>query len=312
MNDLRLGLLLWSHATNWPALRDTARLADYLGYDHIWTSDHLMATVGDPFQPILEGWTILAAWAAILERARLGLLVSANTLRHPAVVAKMITTIDHISEGRAILGLGSGWFAHEHDAHGIPFGTSASQRLDWLDEAAGILRRLLDGGEVDHQGPAYTLRQARHAPRPLQERLPLMIGGGGERKTLRTVARDADLWNLFGTPTDAKRKADVLHAHCRVIGREPAEIEQTVTIKLVIRDRVDDARRAWAAQAAANGMDVANYPEVLLGSPATIADTIQSYRRNGFATVIADAPAPYDHETIERFAKEVRPLAQEG
>lgn len=305
MGGLRLGLLLWSHATDWPAMLAAARQADQLGYAHAWVPDHLLATVGDPYQPILEGWTIAAAWAALLEHARIGVLVSANTFRHPAVVAKMVTTIDHISNGRAILGLGAGWFAREHAVHGIPFGDSAGERLGWLDDAAAIARGLLDGQTVTVHGDRYRLDQARHAPPPVQSRLPLMIGGGGERRTLRTVAAYADLWNVTANPEVVARKNAVLDQHCAALGRDPADITRTVTIKLVIRDTVADARRVWADQLAANGMRREDYPDVLLGPPAAIARTLRRYQELGVSAVIVDAPAPYDGETIERLATEV-------
>jgi alkanesulfonate monooxygenase SsuD/methylene tetrahydromethanopterin reductase-like flavin-dependent oxidoreductase (luciferase family) len=309
--DLRLGLLIWSHATDWPAMLATAQLADHLGYDHVWTSDHLLATVGDPFQPILEGWSIAAAWAALLRRVRIGLLVSANTFRHPALLAKIATTVDHISGGRAILGLGAGWFRLEHTAHGIAFGATTGERLAWLDEGAGILRRLLDGETVTHHGPHYHLDSVRHSPRPVQTRLPLMIGGGGERHTLRTVARHADLWNVFGPPQTVAHKATILDHYCAEIGRDPTDIERSVTVKVVIRDSATDAQRIWRDLTSANGMDLDDHPDVLLGPPTSIAAVLQQYRAHGVATVIADAPAPYDRETIERLATEVPSLMSE-
>ena len=145
----------------------------------------------------------------------------------------------------------------------------------------------------------------RHAPLPLQSRLPLMIGGGGERHTLRTVA----LTPISGTSSAPRRwwhaNAAILDHHCAAIGRDPAEIEQTVTIKLVIRDTDSEARRIWADQVAANGMWLDDYADVLLGPPELIAEALRRYREYGFSTVIADAPAPYDEETIERLATEV-------
>ncbi len=307
-NDVRFGLLVWSHATDWPAMLATAQLADQLGYDHVWTSDHLLATVGDPYQPILDGWSVVTAWATVLQRTRIGLLVSANTLRHPALLSKIATTVDHISGGRAILGLGAGWFALEHAAHGIAFGANTGERLAWIDEAAGILRRLLDGETVTHSGNHYQLDHVQHTSRPVQVKLPLMIGGGGERRTLRTVATHADLWNVFGSPELAAKKAAILRDHCTVIERDASEIEHTVTIKLVIRNSAAEAHQVWAEQAVANGMRLEDFDDVLLGPPALIAEALYRYRAHGFSTVIADAPASYDRETIERLAAEVRPL----
>jgi alkanesulfonate monooxygenase SsuD/methylene tetrahydromethanopterin reductase-like flavin-dependent oxidoreductase (luciferase family) len=145
MNPLRLGVLLWSQATAWAPFEAAARRVDALAYDHLWTWDHLYAIFGDPYQPIFEGWLTLAAWAKVTSRVRLGLLVGANTFRNPGLVAKEVTTLDHLSEGRAILGMGGAWFGREHAAHGIEFGSGFGERLDWLDESVGALRALLMG-----------------------------------------------------------------------------------------------------------------------------------------------------------------------
>ena len=140
MTDLKLGILLWSQGTDWGPMVETARRVDRLGYDSLWTWDHLYAIYGDPYQPIFGGYEVLAGWAVATERAKLGLLVGANTFRNPGIVAKSVATLDHISGGRAIAGLGGAWFDLEHAAHGIEFGSGFGQRLDWLDESAGVIR----------------------------------------------------------------------------------------------------------------------------------------------------------------------------
>ncbi|HTS15686.1 MAG TPA: LLM class flavin-dependent oxidoreductase, partial [Candidatus Sulfotelmatobacter sp.] len=187
MTDIRLGILPWTQGVAWPEALDIARRVDRLGYDHLWSWDHLHAIFGDPQQPIFEGWQTLAAWAMATEHVRLGLMVGANTFRNPGVVAKSVTTLDHISGGRAILGLGGAWFEYEHTAHGIPFGRGFGERLDWLDESVAACRALLDGGAVTSApGAHYAFRELRHDPAPLQRRLPIMIGGTGRKKTLLT------------------------------------------------------------------------------------------------------------------------------
>src|SRR3954470_12365163 len=135
MTDTSLGVLLWNQATTWAEYEASARRIDELGYDHLWAWDHLYAIFGDPYQPIFEGYTTLAAWAKVTARVRLGLLVGANTFRNPGLVAKSLTTIDHLSGGRAIAGMGGAWMDLEHEAHGIEFGSGFGQRLDWLDES---------------------------------------------------------------------------------------------------------------------------------------------------------------------------------
>ena len=143
VTDFKLGVLLWSQATDWPSFERAAVKVDRLGYEHLWTWDHLHAIFGNPQQDFFEGFASIAAWAKVTSRARLGLLVGANTFRNPGIVAKLITTIDHISGGRAICGLGGAWFEYEHNRHGIDFGSGFGQRLDWMDEAIAAIRTLL-------------------------------------------------------------------------------------------------------------------------------------------------------------------------
>jgi alkanesulfonate monooxygenase SsuD/methylene tetrahydromethanopterin reductase-like flavin-dependent oxidoreductase (luciferase family) len=308
-------VLPWSQATDWRSFEDTARLIDTLGYDHLWTWDHVYAIFGDPYQPIFEGWTSIAAWAAVTERTRIGLLVGANTFRNPAVVTKMATTIDHISGGRAILGLGGAWFELEHTAHGIDFGTSAGRRLDWLDEAVGVARDLLAGKTVDHDGPTYTFVDLRHQPPPVQDRLPIMIGGTGERKTLRTVARYADMWNAIGSAEVLAHKLEVLRGHCADADRDIAEIDLTVGCKPVIRDTEAEAHRVWLAQLEQNRTPmerVADDQSFWVGTPQMIAEKMQGYLDLGFDTFIAEIAAPFDTETLDRFIGEVKPMADAG
>ena len=186
------GLQLWPQRTTWPEYRDAAIAAEAAGWDSIWTWDHLLAIQGPWQQPIFEGWTLLAAVAAVTSRVRLGLMVGANTFRNPGLTTKLATTLDHVSNGRAVLGIGGAWFEREHEAFGIDFGKSVGERLDWLEEAVPLMRRLLDGEQVTHEGRFYTLVDALCEPRPIQAHLPILVGGSGPKKTLRTVARHAD------------------------------------------------------------------------------------------------------------------------
>src|SRR4029077_14080043 len=157
----------------------------------LWTWDHLYPIVGDPHGPMFEGYMTLAAWAALTKRVRLGLMVGANTFRNPALVAKMITTLDHISGGRAYLGLGGAWFETEHTAFGIPYGSSPGERLNWFDEAVELIRGMLHGEETSARGRFYHATYVRNVPPPLQKHLPILIGGSGEAKTPSTPARAA-------------------------------------------------------------------------------------------------------------------------
>lgn len=309
LRPLKLGFSLWSQATGWPALRDAAARIDALGYDYIFTQDHLLATFGDSSQPILEGWTLLAALAVTTSNAELGILVSANTFRNPGLLAKMVATLDHLSAGRAILGLGAGWFEPEHTAHGIGFGHSPGERLRWLDASTRVIRALLDGQTVDEDEPHARTVAAHHAPRPIRPHLPILIGGSGERRTLLTAARYADIWNGLGTPEVLGRKCAVLDAHCATIGRDPASIERSVTCKMIIRDDPGEARRVWESALAANLTRPDIEPDPWLGPPEAMAERIHAYRSIGITTVVVSMPWPYDVETIERLTGEVRPLA---
>ncbi len=304
MGQMRFGAQLWSQQTAWPAFRDAALAAEQNGWDSVWTWDHLLAIFGPWEQPILEGWTTLSAVAAVTSRVRLGLMVGANTFRKPGITAKLATTLDNVSGGRAVLGIGGAWFEREHEAFGLPdWGSGFGERLDRLDESVMLMRRLLDGERVTHEGRFYTMVDALCEPRPLQDRLPILIGGSGPRKTLRTTALRADAWNTSGTIDEVKEKLAILDGHCADVGRDRAEIELTISFPIVIRDDPAEAQEAYDASLAFNGTDDMGGVPILLGSPATVADGLRPYRDLGFRTVIVRLPAPYDQETIERIGE---------
>ena len=302
---MRFGAAFWIQRTDWPALRDACLAVERAGWDSLWLDDHLLADEGDWHDPKLEGWSTLAAVAAVTERVRLGLLVSANTFRNPGLTAKLATTLDNISGGRAILGLGGGWFEREHDAFGIDFGSGFGERLDRLDESVGVVRRLLDGETVTHRGRFYEMRDALCRPRPIQTRLPILIGGSGPRKTLRTTARYADMWNAYGSPDVIAASDAVLRDHCRDLGRDEREIARTVTQDAWIRDTPGAARAAYDVSAAIHGLgaksDVDSNRYVLMtGPPAAIAEQLRPYAAVGVDEVIWIFRHPFDLETIER------------
>jgi alkanesulfonate monooxygenase SsuD/methylene tetrahydromethanopterin reductase-like flavin-dependent oxidoreductase (luciferase family) len=308
---MRFGLQLWSQSTDWPAFRDAALAAESAGWDSVWTWDHLLAIFGPWEQPILEGWMALGALGPLTDRVRLGLMVGANTFRHPGHVAKLATTLDHLSAGRAVLGIGGAWFEREHDAFGIDFGASPGERLGWLDESVTVIRRLLDGERVTHEGPRYRLHDAVCEPRPVQARLPILIGGSGRTKTLRIVAQRADAWNTGGTAEGIRDAVGALRGHAEAVGRDLATLEMTVSFPLVIDDDPAAARHRLAAALAANGVDTMG-GEVMVGSPAAIADQLRPYAELGFETVIVRMAAPYDRQTIERVGEVQAALAGSG
>jgi len=300
---VRFGAQLWSQATDWPTFRDAALAAEAAGWDSVWTWDHVLAIFGPWQQPILEGWTALAGLGSITRRVRLGLMVGANTFRNPGLTAKLTTTLDQVSDGRAVLGIGGAWFVREHEAFGIDLGASVGERLDRLDESVGLIRRLLDGETVTHEGRFYQFRDALCAPPPLQAHLPILIGGSGPRKTLRTVALRADGWNTSGDLDEVKGKLANLDRHCADVGRDRSEIEMTVSFPIVLRDRAEEAEAAWAGIIGHNGASNAGNVPHLLGSPDEVAAAIRPYVELGFRTIIVRLPAPYDRETIERMSE---------
>ncbi len=311
-HGISLGVALWSQASDWPGFLAAARRADRLGFDHVQTWDHVLAIFGDRRQAIFEGYTALAALAQATERTRLGLFVGANTFRNPALVAKSMVTIDHISGGRAVLGIGGAWFETEHREFGFDFGSGFGERLDWLAEAVPAIRMLLDGGEVTStEGGRYAFDHLRITPPPVQDHLPIMIGGGGERKTLRIVAGYADIWNVFGMPDTVAHKDAVLRAHCADLGRDPETIERSVGCKVVIRSTKAAAMARYEELIRHNHIPPERLADDVtwwVGTPEDIARTMSTYRAIGFNTFLCETPAPYDEETMDTLMNVVKPM----
>ncbi|MDQ1519973.1 MAG: hypothetical protein QOI55_1046 [Actinomycetota bacterium] len=228
MARFRVGIQLHPQATNVAAIRAAARAADALGVDSIWVWDHFFPLYGDPDATHFEAYTLLAAIAADTSQAQLGALVTCNSYRNPNLLADMARTIDHVSDGRFILGIGSGWFERDYDEYGYDFGT-----------APGRLRQL------EQSLPVICDRLGRLTPPPIG-RLPLLIGGSGEKVTLRLVAEYADMWNTFGPPENFAAKSRVLDEWCEKRGRNPNQIERTVGIGATEVDRWQDYLDAGA------------------------------------------------------------------
>lgn len=300
---MRFGLQLWPQTIDWPAFRDAAIAAEEAGWDSVWTWDHLLAIFGPADRPNLEGWSVLAALGPLTSRVRLGLMVAANTFRTPGLTAKLATTLDHVSAGRAVLGIGGAWFEPEHTAFGIDFGSGPGQRLDWLDESVMLMRRLLDGERVTHDGPTYRMVDAVCEPRPVQAHLPIVIGGSGRRKTLRIVAERADGWNLSGTLAEARAAMAALEGHAFALGRDLSTLEKSVSFPLVIGASARAARDRLEELMAVHGITDMGAGPHLTGTPEEIADAIRPFRDLGFETVIVRMPSPYDRGTIERIGE---------
>ena len=231
---------------------------------------------------------------------RCGSLVYSVGYRHPAVLANTIATIDHLSHGRADLGLGAGWRQPEYDTYGIPF-PSAGVRLRQLDEGIQCVRLLLTQDSADFEGEFFTLRDARCDPKPVQARLPLWIGGTGERVTLKLAARHADGWNApFLDPDAYRHKVEVLEQHCADVGRDPSTITRSVNLTMA-RDLAELEERFGGT---------ARYIEksALMGSPQEVADRIAEYREAGADGINVALRAPFDVAALDRFAADVLPL----
>lgn len=203
-----------------------ARAAEESGFDSVWVMDHLfqLPALGGPTQPMLDSYTLLGALAARTARVHLGTMVTGVTYRNPAHLAKIVTTLDVISAGRAVLGIGAAWYDVEHEGLGFEF-PSAGERLDRLEEALQICRAMFSEEAPSFEGAHYRIHEARNVPRPVQQGgPPILVGGGGEKRTLRLVARYADLCNITGDPATVAHKVDVLRAHCKEVGRNFAEV----------------------------------------------------------------------------------------
>jgi alkanesulfonate monooxygenase SsuD/methylene tetrahydromethanopterin reductase-like flavin-dependent oxidoreductase (luciferase family) len=306
---IKFGANLWNQYTDWASWRHAAVEADRLGYDTIWTWDHLYPIVGSDDGPMFEAWTSISAWAEATKHAHIGLMVGANTFRNPALVAKMATSLDHISNGRAILGIGGAWFETEHRAFGFEFGGSPGERLRWLEEAAMIMRGMLHAEEPSGER-YYTTQGARNDPPPVQSSLPLLIGGGGEQRTLRIVARYGDACNFGGGFENVKRKDAVLRRHCAEVGRNEAEIERTTGAGVpLIRDDPAEAQRLFVRVFERNG-GARPWDSQLVGTPEVLAEWLRPFLGIGFRHFIFSFPAPVDAETLERVITEVKPLLE--
>ena len=213
MGKFRVGVQLHPQHTSYTSLAEAARRADQMGVDSIWVWDHFYPLYGDPAGNHFEAYTLLAALAVQTSHAELGIMVTCNSYRNPNLLADMIRTVDHISGGRAILGIGAGWFERDYKEYGYEFGT-APQRLKALKAAL----------------PVILERLGKLTPPPVRQPLPILIGGGGEKVTLRLVAKYASMWNVIAKPEDVKRKNEILNGYCRDLGRDPAEIERTVVL----------------------------------------------------------------------------------
>jgi F420-dependent oxidoreductase-like protein len=266
----------------WDEIVDEAQHCDATGWDGVWFEDHFMPDTG-PFGgpmdiPIFECWGILGGLAASTKRLRLGSLVSCNSYRHPAVLASMVAAVDHVSHGRVVLGVGAGWQVNEHDAYGIDL-APPGQRLDRFEEAVQVLLGLLREPRTTFFGKYYCIADAPNEPKPVQQRLPLLVGGGGETRTMRIAAKYADEWNMWSRPEDMKHKREVLFRHCDDLGRDPAEIAISTQALLCLST---DEQSLAETRLHGTGFDM----PTVIGTPEEVAETVGAYRDVGVDELI--------------------------
>ena len=311
LSEVKFGALCWNQYTDWPSLLEAGIRADRLGYSSLWTWDHLYPIIGDPHGPNYEGWLTITAWAALTKQVRVGLMVGANPYREPSLVAKMATTLDHISNGRAILGIGAAWFEDEAHDFGFEFGSGFPERLRWLGEALPIMRGMLDGADPSAPaGSRYRASHVRNDPLPIQRHLPICVGGGGEKVTLKLVATYADMNNIGGGIDAVRRKEAILLEHCAAVGRDPSEIERSTGIGTVlIRDDRAEAERTLLAAFERNRV-ARPWQDQPVGTPEDVAEKLAPYVAMGYRHLVAGFPADYDEESMTRLVTEVKPMLE--
>jgi F420-dependent oxidoreductase-like protein len=310
MTKMKFGLQVGNHAVSWHELSHFVRFLDRETRFHsAWTYDHFVVDpeTGPASVSCMEGWTLLAALAPITDRVRLGCLVTGVTHREPGVLAKMAATVDHISDGRLEFGIGAAWNDVEHKMLGIRF-PPVAERMDRLEEAVQLIRLLFESeGPVSFEGEHYRLDEAHFAPKSVQRPWPpIMVGGEGERRTLRIVARYADAMNLGGTPAMVARKIAVLERHCREAGRDPAEIRKTITVPVVVseNERLIDRIAGMLVEGWGLSAEEAK-AQSAIGSAAHVRDVIKEYAGVGVTEIIANAPGPWKLDIYRRLNDEV-------
>src|SRR5438093_3517981 len=308
---MRFGLFTSMGGQTGSGVLDLWRHLEATRWDIACVTDHFMPNTKEREGTVIESWSTLCALAALVTRMRVGTIVLGNTYRHPAVVAKMAAQVDIISGGRLLLGLGAGWQQNEHEAYGIPFYTTR-ERLDRLDEACEVIRSLWTQRRSDFKGRYYQLSGAPLDPKPVQTPHPeLMIGGGGERVTLRIVAKHADQWNIWGGPRVLARKGAVLDAHCAAVGRDPKTITRSANMVLLITDRQDEVERLVETIAMRFGRHAADARDTcLVGTPNKIRDRLHQLREARAGVLVIPSlfrPLAELRRDLDRFIAEIAP-----
>ena len=278
---------------------DLAVAGEQAGFDSVWVMDHFwqLPPLGGPSQPMLEAYTLLGGLAARTRRVKLGTLVTGVTYRNPALLAKMATTLDIVSSGRAMLGLGAAWYEEEHDAFGFDF-PRAGERLDRLEEALQICRAMFTEEAPSFAGKHYRIEKALNIPRPVQPNGPrIMVGGSGEKRTLRLVAQYADMCNINGSPDTIRRLLEVLRGHCADVGRDPGEITTTRLGSLFLTSSAEEAEQTSGFLRDAAGADFEE--RFTVGDPGAVIDQVDALVDAGLDELIFNLPFA-DPATVRR------------
>jgi F420-dependent oxidoreductase-like protein len=294
----------------WDGVLNVTRHAEATGWDAACLTDHFMPNTAEAVGDNLECVSALAALAALVPRIRLGSIVLGNTYRHPAVLAKALTNIDIISGGRLIAGIGGAWQQNEHEKYGIPFYT-VGERLKRLDEACEVLKALWTQERANFKGQYYQLTDAPASPKPVQKPYPeLLIGGGGEKVTLKIAAKHADHWNTWGGPRILRAKNAILDQHCAALGRDPKKILRSAVMPLVISDDRADVEKVRQAAMRRMGFDESRAQDTILGGSVTeVIDTLGKLREAGVGLLFVPSMFfPKDpRPLLERFMADVAP-----
>jgi F420-dependent oxidoreductase-like protein len=308
-DDIRFGVHSGPQHTSFDEYRDRWLHCEELGYDWVSAFDHFLPIHSDSTGPMFEGTSMLAAMAAHTSRVRCGMLVLGVTYRHPAVVANIAATIDHVSGGRLEMGMGAAWYELEHDQYGIPF-PRIGMRMDMLDEACRILRSLWTQETTTFEGRHYQLKDARMEPKPVQQHLPLVIGGSGERRTLRIVAQHGDIWNTFyGDIDEYRHKLDVLAGHCADVGRDPAAVRKSLTFRAILDEDEQEAQER-ARELYGDPPPERLQKMLIVGTPEQCVERLGAYADLGVGDFLLGALPPIDGRTIELVADTVAPAVK--
>jgi F420-dependent oxidoreductase-like protein len=293
-------------------LADIATTAESSGFDTVLVMDHLhqIRGVGPPENWMLEGNTILSGLAARTSAVNLSLLVGAVSYRNPALHAKATTTLDVISGGRAIHGIGAGWNVDEATAYGYDF-PPLGERFERLEDHLNIARAMFTQERATYEGKHHSVRDAYNNPKPIRGDIPIMIGGSGEKKTLRMVAQYADASNFFGDVDRIKHLVGVLEGHCERLDRDPADITKTRLGTVIVAPRQEDAEALFERIAAASGMPAERLATWIVGDPDTVAERCSELLEAGLDGLIFNSPQVHDPEALQLLGETLGPLCSD-